>query len=132
MAGNSTYLGISPAVTRDRMTTAKLTSQNMHRDTPSAIRASREKPSITHGKDPEEFMSFYDRNIEGKGEQNFLDLGIVGNLVGAGIERDRRCLYEARDRTGKVVASLFCAWDQVSMYYLLTTRTKDAHKGTPP
>jgi len=108
----------------------EVTRENMHRDTRSAIRAAREKHSVTHGNDPEKFMAFYNQNIENEGKQNYLDLGIIGKLVGAAIEHKRGRIYEARDHKADLVASLFCAWDQASMYYLLTTRTKDAHKGT--
>ena len=43
------------------------------------------------------------------------------------LERGRGKIYEARERNGRLVAAIFCAWDNVASYYLLTSRAHAAH-----
>lgn len=103
--------------------------KNLRDKARNAIRRSRERYHVCVGKDPAAFMQFYRRNIEVKGETNWMDTNICTGLIQACLERNRGRLYEARDERGEFAAAIFCAWDNVSSYYLMTTRDPKAHFG---
>jgi hypothetical protein len=94
------------------------------------IRAARDGYTVSEGNDPERFMDFYDKNIEGRGEKNNKDIPACTRLVAACLERKRGRILESRDnRDGSLAASVFYAWDDTSAYYLMTTHKRDAHRG---
>ena len=96
------------------------------------IGAARRKYSVGTGDDPDHFMRFYVGCIEkNKGENNHMDIDIHARLIRACLERGRGKIYEARERDGRLVAAIFCAWDNVASYYLLTSRAHAAHGASP-
>ena len=92
------------------------------------IGAARKKYSVTAGTDPDLFMQFYAWCVEkSKEESNHKDVHIHTELIRACLERGRGKIYEARERDGRLAAAIFCAWDNVSSYYLMTSRAPAAH-----
>ena len=92
------------------------------------IGAARRKYDVTTGKDPELFMRFYVESIEkNKGEDNHMCSELHAKLIGACLDRGCGKIYEARERSGRLAAAIFCAWDNVASYYLLTSRNPAAH-----
>ena len=96
----------------------------------NVIRRASERHAVSTGIDPVAFMQFYRQNIENRGKSNYLNIDICTRLIGASLERDRGNIYEARDHTGNLMAAIFCAWDNVASYYLMTTRLPTTHAGT--
>lgn len=92
------------------------------------IGAARRKYEITAGVDPQLFMRFYVECLEkNKGEANHMDIDLHARLIRACLERKCGKIYEAREKSGRLAASIFCAWDHVASYYLLTSRNPAAH-----
>lgn len=104
--------------------------QNMRSKARQAINGARALHEITTGSDPDLFMRFYATFIEkNKGEINFMDNDVHAKLIRACLERGRGKIYEAREHNGDLAAAIFCAWDEVASYYLLTSRIPAAHHG---
>lgn len=95
----------------------------------NVIRRAAERHCVGTGDDPAAFMHFYRQCIESGGKSNGLDIAICTSLIAACRERGRGRIYEARDKAGDVTAAIFCAWDHVASYYLLTARHRVAHLG---
>jgi hypothetical protein len=93
------------------------------------IRRGGELHSVSAGNDPAAFIEFYRQSIETKGKTNRMDPAVCTRLVQACLERDRGRIYEAKDQAGDLAASIFCAWDQVASYYLMTARHPKSHWG---
>jgi len=96
------------------------------------IRSARRCHGLEFGKDPEEFIHFYDQNVNLRGRENNRNLSICTKLIEACLERDQGRIYQARDDHGRIAAAMFCAWDSKTSYYLLTSRTPWSHSGATP
>jgi len=103
--------------------------KKVHRNARSIIRLAAECHNLSEGNDPAAFMGFYRQCKESTGKVNHLDIESCRKLIQACLERYRGRIYEARDQGGAVVAAIFCAWDHVTSYYLLTARHPSAHTG---
>jgi len=104
--------------------------KNMHAKRRNVIRKASARYNVSAGDATVALMQFYRRNMEGMGRTNILDIGVCAKLIQACLERNRGCLYEAREQNGKLAGAIFCAWDSVASYYLMTTRDSTAHSGT--
>lgn len=104
--------------------------KNLRDKARNVIRRASERYSVSAGHDPAAFMHYYNGNIETEGKTNYLNTLICEKLIRACLERDRGRIYEARDQSGNLMGAIFCAWDNWSSYYLMTTRVPDAHLGT--
>jgi hypothetical protein len=102
---------------------------NVHVKARRIIRRASECHSISIGEDPGAFTQFYHQCIEKRGETNYINAAICQRLVQACLERDRGRIYEAKDRSGTLMAAIFCIWDNSSCYYLMTSRDPVAHLG---
>jgi Acetyltransferase (GNAT) domain len=79
--------------------------------------------------DPDAFYLFYNSNIVRRGSRNYYRKDICCRAVAASLERASGRIYAAKDKYGSLAAAAFCVWDQTASYFLLTTRTPDAHNG---
>ena len=103
---------------------------NLRRSTRNRIRRAGETHVVTSGDDPAEFMRFYARTIAlRKGQNNYMDIQVHSDLIGACLQRSRGRIYQAKQRDGRNVGAIFCAWDNVSSYYLMTCQEPTAHSG---
>jgi hypothetical protein len=75
--------------------------------------------------DPELFARFYADNLTARGKANYTDMAVTRDLIAACLARDCGRIYAARHSDGSIVAAAFCAWDDVSCYYLMATRCAD-------
>jgi hypothetical protein len=97
--------------------------------TRNVIRRAREQTVVTD-LEPEEFDRLYEANLRARGLVNFRYGPETGPAVfRAALERDRGRLIGARDRSGAIISAIFYAWDDVSSYYVLTTRSPGSHNG---
>ena len=104
--------------------------QSMRSKARQAIRGASAQGSIVTGDDPDLFMQFYVDSIEkNKNTDNTMDRAVHTKLIRACLERGRGKIYEARGRDGALAAAIFCAWDNVASYYLMTSRNPAAHPG---
>ena len=96
----------------------------------NSIRAAKERYNVALSNDPDSFIRFYQRSVEmNKGEANHKDISVCTQLIKASMDRDRGSILEARNADGSLDAAIFCAWDNVSSYYLMTSRSPTAHMG---
>ena len=104
---------------------------NMRSKARQAIRGAHARGRLTTGSDPDLFMRFYAASFEkNKGMGSTMDRDIHAKLIRACLERGRGKIYEARERDGTLAAAIFCAWDNVSSYYLMTSRSNASHHGS--
>jgi hypothetical protein len=96
--------------------------EQMRNKTRNVIRKAEEQFAVTELTDAFEFMRLYERNIEGKGGKSEIDATICRNIISASLERKRGRILALRNKENQVVAANFCAWDEVSSYYLMSTR----------
>jgi len=99
----------------------------MRDKTRNVIRRAEERASIeTIG--PEEFFQAYRANLETKHDQSVFDLGFAQHLAEAALEKGRGRIVGVRSAAG-LEAAVFCVWDKVATYYLMSTRTNESASG---
>ena len=95
----------------------------------NGIRIARNSLTVCRDLTSKEFIHLYRRNLESLGNKNYLDMRLVVGIIEATLIRSRGMLLGARNAAGELVAAIFCVWDRGSYYYLMSTRTIDAHRG---
>jgi hypothetical protein len=73
--------------------------------------------------DPGIFIRLYSDNLRARRKRSGIDLAICEKLIDACLARDCGRIYAARQSNGLIAAAAFCAWDETSAYYLMSTRT---------
>jgi hypothetical protein len=76
--------------------------------------------------DPDQFIRFYADNLTARHMESDINLPICRALIAGSLARDCGRIYAARRRDGSLAAAAFCAWDQRSAYYLMSTRAPDS------
>jgi hypothetical protein len=76
--------------------------------------------------DPGIFIRLYSDNLRARRKTSGIDLVICEKLIDTCLARDCGRIYVARQRNGTIAAAAFCAWDETSTYYLMSTRTLDS------
>ena len=124
--GFRTYVQFTHEVTPDPV---DVLWQRMRDKTRNVIRRAEERFSVGELNDPFEFMRLFEHNLELKGLQNGLDGTSCRKLLSLSLERHRGRILAARDEDGQVVAANFCVWDELSCFYLLSTRSDNSGNG---
>lgn len=111
----------SAQFTMDVLPAAEPTLWSAMRDkTRNVIRRTRERCSVAELDDPEAFVAFYRRNLEG--ERSYFDLDRVPALYAASQARGCGRILAARDAQQALLAAIFVVDDARASYYLLSTR----------
>src|SRR5260370_4211739 len=95
----------------------------------NCIRLARDFLRLDYDLNANDFISFYNVNLDRLGLKNSIDMGLVSRLLGAALSKNRGALFGARDKAGKLASVIFCVWDDSSYYYLMSIRTDTAHRG---
>ncbi len=96
--------------------------------TKNVIRRARECLTIYDVDDVNQFIRFYQRNLDGE-DSNF-DLSLLSPAFAAAKARQRCKILAAFDSSGVAHAQVFFIWDDKYVYYFLSTRDKGvAHLG---
>jgi hypothetical protein len=103
--------------------------QQMRNKTRNVIRKAEEQFSVTELTDPVEFVRLFERNLEAKRLDNGLDVALCLKTISASLERQRGRILAALDEEKQVVAANFCVWDEISSFYLLSTRCDSSGNG---
>lgn len=98
--------------------------------TRNVIRSASHELSIDAALEPAAFLAFYDANLAARSRTNAYGSSVMGALVNAFVERNAGMLLGAYASSGQLVAAIGIVWDQQTMYYLLSSRTRDAHCGS--
>jgi hypothetical protein len=72
--------------------------------------------------DPDRFIRFYADNLTARHMESDIKLPVCRALIAGCLARDCGRIYAARRHDGSLAAAAFCAWDQRSAYYLMSTR----------
>ena len=96
--------------------------------TKNVIRRARECLTVRDIDDVNQFIRFYERNLDG--EAPYFDLSLLAPTFAAANARDRCKIVAAFDSSGVAHAQVFFIWDEKYVYYFLSTRDKGvAHLG---
>lgn len=98
--------------------------------TRNVIRSASHELTIDADLTPEAFLAFYDTNLAARSRTNAYGSAVMRELVNAFVERKTGMLLGAYASNGQLVAAIGIVWDHQSMYYLLSSRTQDAHCGS--
>lgn len=79
--------------------------------------------------EPAQFNRFYESNLEARSRSNVYGSSVMQRLVDAFVERGAGYLLGAFDATGALVAAIGVTFDNHAAYYMLSSRTRDAHGG---
>lgn len=78
----------------------------------------------------DEFLDFYNANLADRKQKNAYNQHIMRELVKAFVNRNAGTLIGAYSAQGNLVAAVGLVWDSRTIYYLLTTRSQNAHGGS--
>jgi len=101
---------------------------SMRPNTRNLIRRAAENLTVAAILDIEEFVRFYDVNLQGRQSGNMYGR-VMRKLVEEFIRRDTGLLLGAYDQHRSLAAAIALVWDQSTMYYLLSSRSAQAHHG---
>lgn len=100
--------------------------RQMRNKTRNVIRRAGERFSVTELSDPFEFLRFFERNLGLEGQVKELDWTLCRKILCASLDRRRGRILAARDKQNQMVAANFCVWDEISSFYLMSTRSRDS------
>jgi hypothetical protein len=95
----------------------------------NGIRIARNSLTVYRDVTSDEFIQAYGRNLESLGHKNYMNMSLAARIIESTLVRSRGMLVGARNAKGELLAAIFCVWDHGSYYYLMSTRTIDAHRG---
>jgi hypothetical protein len=103
--------------------------RTMRDKTRNVIRRAQESGTVEVCPDPGEFTAAYERHLGQRSFRNYYNTEMLNRLCAAAISRDQGKILIVRDGNGDIAAGIFCVSDATSMYYLLTTRDRNAGNG---
>jgi hypothetical protein len=103
--------------------------QQLRNKTRNVIRRAREQMTIEEIGDPEEFIRAHKNNLAAEGESDSLDMDACRKVLTSALAHKQGRIIASRDAEGKITAANFCAWDNATSYYVLSTRSRDAGNG---
>ncbi|MGA3249710.1 MAG: GNAT family N-acetyltransferase [Paraburkholderia sp.] len=102
----------------------------LHGKTRNVIRSADKKLTVAPIATPSEFLQFYESNLRERSRTNAYGSVVMRQLVNAVVERKAGHLLGAYGPGGTLVAAIGLVWDRHAMYYLLSSRTLEAHGGS--
>ncbi len=108
---------------------AELLWQQMRNKTRNVIRRAKEQIALEQILDPEEFIRAHRNNLAAEGENDSLDMDACRRVLTSALARKQGRIIAARNSKGEIIAANFCAWDNTTSYYVLSTRSSDAGNG---
>ena len=103
--------------------------QQLRNKTRNVIRRAQEQLAIEQMVDPEEFIRAHKNNLAAEGEDDSLDMDACRRLLNSALARKQGRIVAARNAEGEITAANFCAWDNETSYYVLSTRSSEAGNG---
>jgi hypothetical protein len=101
----------------------------MRDKTRNVIRKARRRLVTQELTDVEEFVQFYQANLQRHGRSDWNGRHRMAALITACLERGAGTILAGRDKTGALMAAVFCPRDHAVAYYLLSTRHPDSENG---
>jgi hypothetical protein len=103
--------------------------QQMRNKTRNVIRRAEEQLTVAECTDVPRFLRMYDENLSEKGLHNDIESSSCRRLLSAALERNQGRIVAAFDNSSEMVAANFCAWDETSSFYIMSTRSQDSGNG---
>ena len=100
--------------------------RDMHFKTRQHIRRAEEKFAVATVEDPDRFVQFYQANVRKDGRRNRVNFSAFETLFRECRLRDCGAILSASWPDGTPTAMIYLVWGHGTMYYLLSTRAKDA------
>ncbi len=97
--------------------------------TRNVIRRAAEQMDIFAIDDPEQFCALYDTNLATAGRPNIYGAATMRRLTSAFMSRSAGVLLGAKMRGSGLAAAIALVWDAETTYFLLSTRSPEAHSG---
>ena len=101
----------------------------MRDKTRNVIRNAQKVYAVHSDIQPQDFVAFYSNNINARNMMSSIDLRIMLALIESCYVNECGLILAAMDKYGIMKASVFCAWDDVCYYYLLSTRAAGSGNG---
>lgn len=98
--------------------------------TRNVIRSAARELTVAPMATPAEFLAFYEANLAARSRTNAYGTTVMRQLVNAFVERGAGTLLGAYGPGAQLVAAIGLVWDHEAMYYLLSSRVRDAHCGS--
>jgi hypothetical protein len=114
----------------DAHTTTDDAWAQLNSKTRNVIRSAERELTFVPDLTPNEFLAFYDDNLAARSRTNAYGDAVMRQLVNTFVERRAGMLLGAYGPGAKLVAAIGLVWDDQAMYYLLSTRVRDAHCGS--
>jgi hypothetical protein len=103
--------------------------KNLRSEKRKKIRSAQKALVLADLQDPQEFWRFYDGNLKKKGSKNVCEQHICSRMIEGCLSRNRGRIHAAFDKNHRLVAAVFCIWDDTSSYYFMSSRAPEAHYG---
>jgi hypothetical protein len=103
--------------------------RQMRDKTRNVIRRAQERLTVDDTISPDQFIRFYEDNLQEKGLTNHYNRSICLMIVTECLRRGVGRLLAAREPSGKLQAAIFTVWDDRSEYYFMSTRTPGSMNG---
>lgn len=101
----------------------------LRQNTRNLIRRAGEQLAVRQVPDADTFVDFYDANLKRRNRGNVYGSHIMRQLVGASMARGSGMVLGAHGANDELSSAIAVIWDASAMYYLLSSRTDDAHGG---
>jgi hypothetical protein len=101
----------------------------LRQNTRNLIRRASEQLVVRQVLDADVFGDFYDANLDRRNRGNMYGSSVMRQLVRACIVRNSGMVLGAFGPNDDLCAGIVLIWDASAMYYLLSSRTNEAHGG---
>jgi hypothetical protein len=91
----------------------------MRNKTRNVIRRAEEQFTVRELTDISRFLWMCEKNLAARGLRNHNDAKTCTGLLSAALSRERGRIIAAHDEDGQIVAAIFCAWDNVTEFYMM-------------
>jgi hypothetical protein len=100
----------------------------MRPNTRNLIRRAAERMTVREISDIDEFAAFYEGNLLRRRSENIYG-GVMRKLIEEAVRRKAGVLLGAYENDHSLTAAIALVWDNMTMYYLLSSRSGSAHGG---
>jgi hypothetical protein len=102
---------------------------NLRNKTRNVIRRAQEELEIYESSACDEFLHFYDQNMEARGKPILQSRKQHLAVCAAALERNAGKILCARNKNHQLASAIFLAFDTQTAYYLMSTRSLDSPNG---
>ena len=98
----------------------------------NSIRRAQENLEVVELGDADFFIQLYEKNIDLNGRKLSVKTDIFKTMINEALKRERGRVLALKALDGNVKVAIFTIWDSKTEYYLMSTRSPEAHNGSIP